>query len=74
MIDLDLIFNDDRKPTPVAAAPPGITGPDDLPTDWAIEWLERASIREHDGHQSREAADRDAFIEILARMRRAGDL
>jgi len=74
MIDLDLIFDDDRQPTTAVVDPPaGIVSPDDLPTGWAIEWLERASIREYDGRQSRAAADRDAFREILARMRTAGE-
>lgn len=74
MIDLDLIFDDDRQPTAMADPASGIAGPDDLPSDWATEWLERTAIRQFDGQQTREAADREAFREILGRMRRAGDL
>lgn len=31
------------------------------------DWLERAAIREFDGHQSREEAEREAYKEIEAR-------
>jgi hypothetical protein len=41
--------------------------PVDLPMDWQIDWEERAAIREYDGGQSREEADKHAFSEILDR-------
>ena len=47
--------------------------PDDLPGDWRVEWEERASVREYDGGQAREHAEAEAFSEILARMRSAGE-
>lgn len=47
--------------------------PDDLPADWRLEWQERAAIREFDGRQAREHAEAEAFDEILARMRAAGE-
>ena len=46
---------------------------DDLPGDWRIEFEERAAIREFEGGQLREHAERDALGEILARMRTAGE-
>ena len=52
----------------------GIAGPGDLPTDWRVEFEERAAIREYDGGQAREHAEAEAFAEILARMRAAGEL
>ena len=52
----------------------GIAGPGDLPADWRIEWEERAAVREYDGGQAREHAEAEAFTEILARMRAAGEL
>lgn len=48
-------------------------GPDDLPADWRVEFEERAAVREYDGGQAREHAEAEAFTEILARMRAAGD-
>ena len=47
--------------------------PGDLPADWWLEWEERAAIREYDGGQAREHAEAEAFDEILARIRAAGD-
>ncbi len=40
-----------------------------LTEDQRIEWEERASIREYDGHQPRAVAERNALIEIWARGR-----
>lgn len=48
-----------------------ITDPGDLPSDWRIEWEERAAVREYDGGQTREHAEAEAFSEIVARMRAA---
>ena len=45
-----------------------------LPADWRVEWEERAAIREYEGGQAREHAEAEAFTEILARMRAAGEL
>lgn len=50
------------------ASIPAIPSADDLPTDWRIEFEERAAIREYDGNQPREDAEREALKEILARM------
>ena len=47
--------------------------PDDLPSDWRCEFEERAAVREYDGGQVREHAEAEAFDEILARMRAAGE-
>lgn len=76
MLDLDKIFDPDREPGGVATVEPdvltpGLSGPDDLPGDWRIEFEERAAIREHDGRQAKEHAEAEAFTEILARMRAA---
>lgn len=60
-------------------APAEITGsveavsPADLPSDWRLEWEERAAIREYDGGQAREHAEAEALTEIVARMRAAGE-
>lgn len=32
--------------------------------DVVERWAERAAIREHDGHQPRELAERDAFADV----------
>lgn len=50
------------------ASIPAILSADDLPADWRIEFEERAAIREYDGNQPREDAEREALKEILARM------
>ena len=47
--------------------------PDDLPGDWRCEFEERAAVREFEGGQAREHAEAEAFDEILARMRAAGE-
>ncbi len=47
---------------------PGLTDIDDLPMDRRYEFEERAAILQFDGGLSREAADRQALIEILNRM------
>ena len=52
---------------------PRYMSPDDLPADWRCEFEERAAIREYDGGQAREHAEAEAFTEILARMRAAGE-
>lgn len=52
----------------------GIAGPGNLPADWRCEFEERAAVREYDGGQAREHAEAEAFTEILARMRAAGEL
>jgi len=46
-----------------------VATPDQLPVEWRVEWLERASIRQFDGGQGRETADREALREIIARIR-----
>ena len=58
---------------PDAPAPCEITVAD-LPPDWRLEFEERAAIREYDGGQLREHAERDALVEIVARMRAAGEI
>ena len=77
MLDLDKIFDPDREPGGIAtvepdALSPGLSGPDDLPGDWRIEFEEWATIREYDGGKAREHAEAETFTEILARMRAAG--
>jgi len=52
----------------VVANPRTLT-PADLPSDWRLEWEERAAIREYEGGQAREHAEAEAFAEILARIR-----
>ena len=52
----------------------GIAGPGDLPVEWRCEFEDRAAVREYDGGQAREHAEAEAFTEILARMRTAGEL
>jgi len=47
---------------------PGLTDIDDLPMDRRYEFEERAAILEYDGGLCREAADRQALVEILNRM------
>ncbi len=78
MLDLDVVFDPDRKPCGVAlveldSPARGLAGPDDLPTEWRCEFEERAAVREYDGGQAREHAEAEAFTEILARMRAAGE-
>ncbi|MFH1108686.1 MAG: hypothetical protein V1790_05760 [Planctomycetota bacterium] len=46
----------------------------DLPPDWRLEFEERAAIREYDGGQLREHAERDALAETVARIRPAGGI
>ena len=47
-----------------------VAGPESLPMDWRIEFEERAAILEYDGGLSREKAERQAFIEILRRLKK----
>jgi hypothetical protein len=49
---------------------PALTGIDDLPMDWRIEFEERAAILEYDGGLTREDAETQAFDEIRERMKR----
>lgn len=44
--------------------------PDTLPERWRELYEERAAIREYDGGQTREHAEAEAMIEIVAAMRR----
>ena len=77
MIDLDTIFDDDRRPVAVADLadlPEGIARPEDLPDEWLELWHERSAIRQFDGGQAREHADAEAFTEVLAQMRAADDI
>jgi hypothetical protein len=46
----------------------------DLPPDWHLLWDERAAIMEYDGGLPREHAEAQALADIIAQMRRAGDL
>ena len=48
--------------------------PDDLPTDWRLEWEAWAAIREYEGGQAREHAEAEALREIVERMKAADDL
>ena len=50
--------------------PPALTDIDDLPTDWRIDFEERAAILEYDGGLSGEEAEEQAEIEIMKRTRR----
>ena len=47
-----------------------VNGPENLPMDWRIEFEERAAILEYDGGLSREKAERQAFVEILRRLKK----
>jgi len=47
----------------------GIASPNDLPIDWRIDFEERAAILQWDGGLARQDADRQAFEEILERLR-----
>jgi hypothetical protein len=51
----------------------GINHPADLPTEWRIDWEERAAILQYDGGKSRDEAERDALREITDRLQRRGD-
>ncbi len=51
--------------------PPPEPSVEDLPPDFREEFEERASIREYDGNQTREEAERGAFREILAKIQAA---
>ena len=59
--------------TRIIVAARGIN-PEDLPSDWRIEFEERAALREYDGGQAREHAEAKALREILDRMRTAGEI
>lgn len=43
----------------------------EIPPDWRLEFEERAAIREYDGGQFREYAERAALVEIVERIRAA---
>lgn len=43
--------------------------PCDLPMDWRVEFEERAAILQYEGGLSRNQADKQAFAEILNRIR-----
>jgi len=47
-----------------------LTGIEDLPTEWRIDFEERAAILEYDGRLSREDAETEALDEIQERMKR----
>ena len=49
--------------------PTDIITPDELPPDWREFYEYRAAIREFDGHQHREHAEAEAFIETIQRWR-----
>ncbi|MFH1109470.1 MAG: hypothetical protein V1790_09780 [Planctomycetota bacterium] len=57
-----------ERHAPDALPPPGIAAAE-LPPDWRIEYEERAAIREYDGGQLREYAERAALRETVERMR-----
>ncbi|MFC1633652.1 hypothetical protein ACFL5Z_02315 [Planctomycetota bacterium] len=46
--------------------------PADLPIEWRIEYEERAAILQYDGGLNREEADRQAFVEIVRRLKKFG--
>lgn len=50
-------------------SPPVVAGPEDLPIEWRVEFEERAAILEYDGSLSRDAADAQAFQEIMERLK-----
>jgi hypothetical protein len=45
-----------------------IKSPADLPSEWRLEWEERAAIMEYDGGLSRELAEHLALVEIVNQM------
>lgn len=58
---------------PILETARSIREPGELPADWRVEWEERTAIREYEGGQAREHAEAEAFTEIPARMRTAGE-
>jgi hypothetical protein len=47
-----------------------INSPADLPSEWRMEWEERAAIMEYDGGLTREQAEYYALVEIVKQMAR----
>ena len=78
MLDLNWILNNDRSPDMDIIEPEGSSfenlRPEDLPSEWRVEWEERAAIREYDGGQAREHAEAEALTEILDRMSTADEM
>jgi hypothetical protein len=56
-----------------AALPVPCMTPDDLSPDWHFCWDERAAIMEYDGKMPRERAEALALLDVLDRMRQAGE-
>jgi len=57
---LESLFRPAAEPTPA-----------DLPTEWFLEWDERAAIMEYDGGLPRERAEHFALLDVLERMRQS---
>jgi hypothetical protein len=64
MLDLQSIFDPDRKPV---VEPIEMT-PAELPGDWHVLWDERAAIREFDGGLPREQAEMLALQDVMELM------
>ena len=80
MINLDVVFDDNRAPAPVAGCRTGWSEstcgylvPDELPEPWREFYEECAAIREYDGGQAREHAEAEALRETRYAMRNAGE-
>lgn len=52
-----------------SVSPPAVTGPEDLPIEWRVEYEERAAILEYDGGLNRDEADAQALQEIMERLK-----
>jgi hypothetical protein len=79
MLDLETIFDPDRKPrSSILAASdpeaPATPAPEirveDLDPEWRVEWEERAAIMEYDGGLPRERAEAAALSYIIDRLNR----
>ncbi len=77
MLDLDMVFDDDRppgaavltiSPSALVATDGGYLAPADMPEAWRERFAERAAIREYDGGQAREHAEAEALREVQAMM------
>jgi hypothetical protein len=81
-LDLDAIFDPDRRSRPsteslltqaegcpACGRSHSICSPSELPTEWYLEWDERAAIMEYDGNMSRERAEHEALLDILKQLK-----
>jgi len=65
LLNLDAVFDNDRD----RVVRRHELTPDDLPSDWRVEYEERAAIREYDGNMTRELAEHYALLEIIEMMK-----